>query len=1022
MFNFSILVKQSGQYVSLSSINGGISVFPLNIGQLLDEKLNEAYVTIVKSKIPYFKPTTEMQAVVTNGNKTNRYYFIVARDDAVELPNGSGEYRHDLYLIERTKWLEGILGQTITFTNTGKNIYTANAVPVIPVGADSNSEGYLAGYAGYSRIKSPIALNEAFTVPSAQAFGEALIPHLIENNETFIEWTVTEETILSDNTVVKTKVDVTNGAETSVLLWDAEETVYPANNIELYYTVVYNYTDTVALTRETLIVRAKFSIIAVQNRYPMPLLTVTDCINRCLELAKPVFYGERRKYYLDPVQEAEFAKILAPEFTMTQATLREQLKVIGGFIHAEPRLLGGLDRVTLNDGTEVLREQIIHFDPLGVSEESAAPSVYVGNALTYDINQYCTQIDSTAQNIVNALNWAQGVIVHPSKNKYTAVRTESVNVRVEEGNAFIATSFPVQSVKKIECNILGDNGVPMFDGMLDITPYVFENTEYSANLSSYRGQYPRSKAYAIYYTIGQRNIQGLFFKADSTLSEIAGQYWTYYSIVNIIAAASGNTSDGIRGMIVNSEYVRQLVFRVTYIPLYQTRVSHGKQMVEDAPEYTQIYNQGENLIETRYYGENLKGVAARLGNVEQSRTYIVRDLDAIPPLGTAINTGTEETPNTFAVSGINAQIMPEYVRFTLALTKDFNRISEYVGISSQKRVFEVSERNAYARNILLKEYAVIGKAQTPALGIFRNINAIANTFGSNADREDQVTEAYAWGGTKSNPREIDGDAPLNMVALPVVSSAFGNAIVFSFNYKDNFSAGERLTAQAEGGVSGWWQQDTQYGDYYGRMEWLNFYLACKGEGRDEYSALTLAGMSRDLPFLQSQNVPTTARKIGTQEKPYHVQKDSREVLQVNYELEFKSNLPYLIIGSGIASNCPLVGAQARSVSVFLFNEKINKFDRVYGNSYYSFAITVTQYTDGRITLNFGENAATVAGAAAWAIATEKTQRSIDVDDGNGGKTTQTIEEGGEILIGCNDPAKFRADAGDFVSITLVNNL
>ena len=909
MFTFNVYTLKDEKYEKID----GTPVFPLGIGELLDERLNEAYITLVNSNTPVFRPCTEVMVEVLNNNiPTQHYYFIVARDDASEMPIGSGRYKHDLYLIERTKLLEGVIGQTITFTNTGE-ASVKDAISILPTLSDDN-ESFL----DFSiiDIKSPVLLYSPLTVKSAREVGEMVAAKANKDGNGNLV-----VTLLTDYDGFTTRTVISNATDTVYSYGDSAEFIPSRGTIEIRYDLALSWSakgsdGTQGGKTQYKKLTATYVIAAIPNAYPMPRITIADCINRCLELATPVYLGEERKYYLDPVQELEYSKIIAPEFTMTQATLREQLKTIGGYIHAEPRLLGGT-----GERKPGLKEcQIIHFDKLGVSSVVDAPTTYVGNALTYDINQYCTQIDSTAQNIVNALNWAQGVVVSPSNNGIRTPRTETVNIRVQESNANVPTTFPIQSITKVECGIItsGTEETEMFD----ITPYVYEQTEYDSNLTSYKGAYPRSKAYAIYYTIGQKNIKGLFYKASTEMSEVFGQYWTYYSIVNILSMVSGKSTNEIRDKFAG-DYVGRLAFRVSYIPIYQTRVTHGKQMADGAEEYTQVYNQSENIIEARYYGENIKGAAARLGNIEQSRTYIVKDLADIPKVGVCVNVGTAEKPNLYAISGVNAQIFPEHIKFSLALTKDFNRISEYVGISSVKRVYEVSERQAYLRNILLKEYAVVGNPITANPGIFRDYSALTGIFKPQSDAT-LVSQVYAWGGTKSTPVGTD-TTPLTKVALPVISSAFGNAMVFSWNYKDNYSAGEKIEFEKEGDVSGWWQQDVPYCDYYGRMEWMNFALLARDSEDKESGAEAKNGAARRLPLLYSQTPATGV--IGTNGMPYHIVKDSREIIQINYELEFKSNLPYLIVGSALASNCPLVNAQSKEVQFFLFNEKIGKFDR-----------------------------------------------------------------------------------------------
>ena len=108
----------------------GKLTFTFSKSALLDERLDEAYLFIVDSRTPSFEPTTELTVYVTetvnDTFKRKNYHYIVASDRSQEQPNGSGYYKHEIHLIERTKLLEGIYCSSLTFTNSKGNTYTNN--------------------------------------------------------------------------------------------------------------------------------------------------------------------------------------------------------------------------------------------------------------------------------------------------------------------------------------------------------------------------------------------------------------------------------------------------------------------------------------------------------------------------------------------------------------------------------------------------------------------------------------------------------------------------------------------------------------------------------------------------------------------------------------------------------------------------------------------------------------------------------------------------------------------------------
>lgn len=89
MFNFKVYIKENGTYVMVDTGTSqqGIPVFPLSIGQLLDEQLDEAYITIQKSIVEHYTPLTEVKIDVYQDNVlVKTHYMVVAEDNSQQFP------------------------------------------------------------------------------------------------------------------------------------------------------------------------------------------------------------------------------------------------------------------------------------------------------------------------------------------------------------------------------------------------------------------------------------------------------------------------------------------------------------------------------------------------------------------------------------------------------------------------------------------------------------------------------------------------------------------------------------------------------------------------------------------------------------------------------------------------------------------------------------------------------------------------------------------------------------------------
>jgi hypothetical protein len=496
--------------------------------------------------------------------------------------------------------------------------------------------------------------------------------------------------------------------------------------------------------------------------------------------------------------------------------------------------------------------------------------------------------------------------------------------------------LPIYHIKSLTCGYVQADEVKIYP--VEITQYVYESTHYFSQLSSFKpeGDYLRinTKETALYYTIGEKNIKGLFYKAPDAKNTAT---YSYFSIVNILFLCTDDddkTRDYIKDLIEGNP--TGLVFNIEYIPMCSATVSHEKQLYTEGHKYTQIYNQSENMVEAQYFGENVKGVAARLGNVEKERTYILDSYSSLPKVGQMLD--------GYAISALNVEVMPYHLKCTLGLSKDFNRISEYVGVSSIKRLYEVSERQVYNRDILLKEYLLItsDQNQTSDDKCIGGVLGFFDSFANDAyNLKTQKITAVVTKGRSENNNEFG-----NRIVLPVTNYSLGNTAIFSFSFKDNYSAGisskEGLQIdENSNNITGRWQIDEPYSDYWGRIHRLDFYLFAPTV---DNGVLTL-NHPYTLPLIDDDKISTNPLEPISKDVLYGVtyarstkedgnslllEKDSRETISITYEIEAKTDVPDLVIGPALMEQCRYTGGDKR-LCLVVFNSEFtgSKFDRYY---------------------------------------------------------------------------------------------
>lgn len=944
------------------SINGKLypkAVFPLKTADLLDEQLDEAYLTMVLCKEEHFDMLSRVQIDARTKNAYGQitseksFNYVIANDRSVLTIKDKKLYKHEIYLIEETKLLEGLVGDSIVFTNTLGNIYTLNAPLSTPISSESRfPEKTPSTYKAVLEIGTEFTFVPASVIYENQAnFDGGKLTVLYGGEPIFESISFPYTTVLQEGMYVaryESEFEMPAGGEAT-------------KTVEYYFTVI-------------------------KNRYPLKKWTITDVVQRTLDLIEPHLDGYPNRFTFNEEQAEEYKNVIAPEFAFTKENLRERLQQIGGFIHAEPRLRNG----------------VIYFDKYGMNDYADMyKTPYTGKMVCQDINHYATNLDSSVDNLVSQLSWAKGVIMEPFAGGYRSVRTESMNVRITDENMLIQTIFPVYQVEKLTCAYIKDGKLTT----CDITPYVFESVDYNSNLSSYSVTYPTSKAYGVYYTQGERNIRGLNFKVPDAISDTLQKY----AIINILEAASGENFD----WFYNIDYPT-LMFQITYIPIFSTRVTQTKQYIVGMQHpFALPYNQGANMIETSYYGENMKGLIARLGNVEKTLTYMVYNLNRIPKAGQLFD-------DEYYISAVFTEFMPSYIKVQLTLSKDFNRLSQYINVPSYKRFYEVSERQAFRRETLYTDYLVIGNEvedDGQALIDDHFLEYIKHTLTQTAPEDSKITFAQTISVNKNN--EMVG----NVCVFPVLGTAMGTTMNFSFSAEDNYSAGpqsvEHNVKSGNDEVTGYWQQYVPYCDYYGRIYYLELLFGQKFSPSNKLDAAL--GLPK-LPGGTYQGINI----ISTRQNSLLYRKDSREIMNFTYQASFVTNRKNIVIGSALAAMNPLIKGSDRDnpAGLFISPHRINKFDDFVDVS----EMTQQDWTgaedvtvDGTV-MRLGQITASVEGKA-WAIVYSPNQEDteITVEDEDGNVTTQKIPVGDRLLIACN----MDVYAGQLIilpSISIVHNI
>jgi hypothetical protein len=297
-------------------------------------------------------------------------------------------------------------------------------------------------------------------------------------------------------------------------------------------------------------------------------------------------------------------------------------------------------------------------------------------------------------------------------------------------------------------------------------------------------------------------------------------------------------------------------------------------------------------------------------------------------------------------------------------------------------MWEVSEKQAYERESIITEYIKISTTDTTNDSNLSFRGNIAKTLFNQADITAPVSSAMIVTYPKGKGNSS------GYVSLPVVSTAMGNSMLFSFRFEDNYSAGQQSVykndiwnGSGNDNVNGYWGNYVPYCDYYGRFYWLtaNFYAGAVRYNNTDAFKLPQGSVRGSAPVAINN---------------WKYRKDSREIPSITYELTAVTDIEDLIIGSALMKNCALVNSEPSTYQLYGFYRKLNTID--------SKNITGGYLISNGLTIN--ANSISVSGVGSytsWAILTASNKKTLQVEDEDGDLTTQTIELGKELVLGRN---------------------
>lgn len=902
MFSYQPQIFENNQWQALSPW-----ARPFTDGTALNDVLDAGCINLsLSSRYNPIKPFTPIRIIIAeNGVEVNRIYRLVSstkRTRRTFAPSVDAKYDWTINTIEITKAMERRFIGTLTSTRYLTPQYSNGAIRAASIKSGrAFDEGYLIEK---NYIMNPLQKGTSYVIPFFNwgIYNTEQNPEgLFATKSSLLDFVANTMTVISPSGNEIIKETFYNGTTTT------------AKTIELLETGTYHIKYDGNIEQETTPYdfHADYSLAVFEQIVPKTQPTITSVCQRLLSSGITRRVGidkgaeiQKQEYVLDENFAQEYKNVTAPEFSFTNCTLWDALSQVGGYIHAIPRLVP----LSTTDDTHYK----VTFDKLGGSEQAPTMPPMIYQDSTIDSNEWCGKITSPAQNLCNTTD--EGGAITEFGNDYITVRTEDGNIEINGDNVLIRTSLPIQQLIKLECGFIPEynsGNTPIGD----ISAYAYEDAEYSV-LSSYWGTaYPYSKAWALRWKQGGNIIDGLTFKQEGQTS--VSEAFNNTAIVNIINAKTGI---GLKPIDTsNGEWYRRLAFKVTYVPIATARVEAVKPVLTDGGETSNalVYNQGANVTETLFYGEKMRGAIARLGQDVEQRTYDIKTYSQMPKVGQILDGKY--------IATVDAEYDITRIRITVTLAKNFNQLSQFVGLNSNYRLYDISEKQSVERHIHYAERIIVGKSAYASRYSYQsNGNTVVDTHNTilryftlmmkrtfdkgawSADESDYVINKIMCAFVSFDKfNASDG------ILMPVVAFPFGNSICFNISFYDNYGAGFQSSNDFENEKNKATQRLVPYTDVYGEFSKMSLFMS-DNAWTPSFNEQKDGGKAMLYPegTLFSKYGFTTLEATGNlDDYALKIDKDSREQIDFSYQVHYVSDSDDIIVCPGLATFNPYVSKE-----------------------------------------------------------------------------------------------------------------
>ena len=641
-------------------------------------------------------------------------------------------------------------------------------------------------------------------------------------------------------------------------------------------------------------------------------------------------------FYIDNAFVNDLATTQIVENFYNQKNLWEIMVEVGNYIHAIPEIRFGADDRFL-----------ITFNKLGRTDEHESTATKVSIFNSRSVEDYISATSSYISNMVQLGGFIE---------EWVAPKTNAETLLVSNDTANITVSKPIIELLeiKVKCNV-AQADIPAGEEA-DMTNFVYEKNVYNTLDIEY-DKVP-NRGIALYYELGSDSIVG----GDYQLPQANDNLYSDYAIKKVIYCAFKGYKADI-SLTQTSGYwedikVTDFTFYVKYRTKDSVRQNHARpdlrkyllnSKYDRFPEHNQFNNQTDVVVDSIKFGNNMYGKLIRTGNNSYTVTEWLQDYSQIKHKGELYRIQGE----LYYVAQATHIFYATYIVSKITYSKDYNELSQVIGIPSEPRFYEISEQSLIWRELAINDFVLLTD-NSDNLSIdyesgenyLIDINHLARLiFGAGTDFAKYALTVFKGDKDVNTYDQTVGESDLYLELLnPINAYASENTLTYEWDMKDNYSAGDQVLPCAENSSVA---VDTRayktlravkYTDIYGRAALLDFYiLGNKGLtdlSQDEISAfpnspIKTKNFAEDTrPFVGSTTFDLLASNVKAYDTNFNgrgigLLKDCREAMSINYNLQLITNSDTFVVS-------PFVFLPNKTnLKLVLLTDEVNKLSQGY---------------------------------------------------------------------------------------------